>query len=102
MISAPLDASIAAMGIAWASIVKIARPAAKAIETNLFIKVSFPFRNRHNRRSHLRNGPDMNVCPTVAVPMHGLRSHIREDAIHVDEQLQLQSFNKYLRRPIWT
>jgi hypothetical protein len=60
------DAFIAAMGIACASIVKIARPAANAIETSLFMKVSFRFRNRHNLRSQLHNGPDMNVRRTVA------------------------------------
>jgi hypothetical protein len=36
----------------------------------------------------------MNVRRTVAALVHGLRSRVREAAVHVDEQLHLCSFNE--------
>jgi hypothetical protein len=66
MITAPLDASIAASGMACAPVVRSARPAAKTIETNLFMRVTCGFRNRHRCRQQLPNRASMNVCPIVA------------------------------------
>jgi hypothetical protein len=76
-----IDASIAASGMACAPVVRSARPAAKTVETNLFMRVTFGFRRRHHRRKHLPNRAGMNVLPNRRRMMDGVHRNVIDRAL---------------------